>query len=324
VLYAFTYNDPDGNGVNDTFGLCAQAKAGSFASIFGAYGIPCSITNNYSVIIQDDNTVTIWVKHPNFLESIKYIRQLIKDGLVEPDWLTISQIDMFGKLWTGVAGAIDFQCVGPTNNWMPARYTENPPPTFGFPVITGPYGDHGTAKRFSSVTEGYVITAAADVAACMRIADYCKTLEGNSLLHLGVEGVMYKWIDKGNGVFEYLGDYVDSTVHRNAGGYVYSFLFQPKDNAEIRTLNTQTREGVAQAWNEGLDNTANIVATLQTRTDYGADMDQVIAEMYAELLSTTGDLQAIYDSYIAEWEKIGGSEWEIEVNKAWVDQGSSN
>ena len=114
VYSAFTNYDPDGNGKKDTFGLATDSDPRSFDSIFGAYGIPANKNN----IVLDDGTVSIYTKHPNYLEAIKYIRRLINDGLVEPDWLTIPPMDKFGKMWNGVAGAMEFQCVGPTNNWI--------------------------------------------------------------------------------------------------------------------------------------------------------------------------------------------------------------
>ena len=64
-------------------------------------------------------------------------------------------------------------------------------------------------------------------------------------------------------------------------------------------MNEQTREGVKQAWDQGID-WAYITSPSQVRIDCGADMDQVINEMIAELLSTKEDLQTIYDSYIEE------------------------
>jgi putative aldouronate transport system substrate-binding protein len=319
VLYAFTNNDPDGNGKKDTFGLAANTLHRGFSTIFGAFGIPRDGT-----IILSDGTLTTWVKHPKFLDAITYIRKLINDGLVEPDWATIPQMDMFGKLWNGVAGAMEWECVGPTNNWMPSRYTEAVPPTFDFPIIRGPDGTHGVPSVFPNYTSGYVISAKADVDAALRIANFCKTPEASDLLYLGVENVMYRWTNKADGKFEYLGNYSDPSTHRAAGGFCYWDLFVPANNAQLRTLNKQTQDGVAQAYAEGLSNAANIIATLQSRLEYGAEMDQVINELYANVLSTRGDVKTVYDRYIREWEVAGGTAWEKEVNAAWKAQGSRN
>ena len=316
VFYAFTYNDPDKNGRQDTFGLTVGVSPYAFSTVYGAYGIP-----KRSNIILDDGSVTTWVKHPQFLEAVTYIRRLIEDKLVEPDWATIPQMDMFGKLWNGVAGALEWECVGPTNNWMPGRYTEAVPPTFGFPVIKGPQGKHGTPKSFANYMGGYVISAKADIDAAIRIADYCKRPEGSDLLYLGVEGVMFQWTNKADGKYEYLGQYKDDIVHRAAGGFCYWDLFVPFDNAQLRTLNQQTQEGVAQAYAEGLENTANIIAVLQSRVNFGAELDQIINEMEAQLYVTNENLRTVYDRYMREWERAGGTEWEKEANDAWNAQG---
>ena len=56
-------------------------------------------------------------------------------------------------------------------------------------------------------------------------------------------------------------------------------------------------------------------------SECGADMDQIIDEMFAELLTTDEDkMQAVYDDYIAQWEAAGGSDWEEEVTELWKAQ----
>ena len=92
-----------------------------------------------------------------------------------------------------------------------------------------------------------------------------------------------------------------------------------KDFAEIRTFNKQTQDGVALARKNGISY-VNIVQPLESRTEYGADMDQIIDEMYVDLLVADSDLQPIYDTYIKEWEEIGGKEWEQEATAAWKEE----
>lgn len=317
VMQAFTYNDPNENGKQDTFGLAANADFLAFDSIFGAYGIPASAT---SAIELSDGTVTTWVKHENFLEAMTYIKKLIDDGLVEPEWATITKMDMFGKLWTGQAGAMSFQCAGPTNNWMPSRYTEDPVPTFDFGIIAGPDGQHGVASNFAKVNKGYLISAdCEDIEAAVRVADYCMSEEGNELLYFGVEGVMFQWIDEAAGKYEYLGEYTDSATHRANGGFVYAEFMKPNNNCEIRTLNEQSRMGTQLAYDEMLPS-VNIIEVLESRSNYGADLDQIIKEMYAAMLTSKGDMKAIYDEYIERWNKEGGLEYEKEATAAWKAQ----
>lgn len=315
VMHAFTFDDPDKNGKNDTFGLAADSSIKSFDPIFGAYGIPFD-----SAIELEDGTVTTWAKHKNFLDAMTYIRKLMNDGLVEPEWATITNMDMFGKLWTGQAGALNFQCAGPTNNWMPARYTEDPAPTFDFAVIAGPDGKHGVKPNFALVTKGYLISAdCEDVEAALRVADYCNSEEGNELLYFGVEDVMFRWIDEASGKYEYIGEYTDSATHRANGGFVYAEFMKPINNCELRTMNEQSKAGTQLAYDEMLP-AVNIIRSLETRQDYGADLDQIIKEMYVAIITADGDIKAIYDEYMKRWDSEGGLEYEKEATEAWKEQ----
>ena len=321
VMHAFTYDDPDQNGVDDTFGysfsLSTLTAANSCCpNIFGAFGI----AKRRDMVMEDGN-VTTWVKHPHFLEAMQYIKRLIDDGVCEPDYVSIPTMSMFEKFWNGTSGCMEWECVGPTNNWMPGRYTENPAPEIGFTILEGPYGDAGTAANYVSSTEGWVVSAdCKNMEGVARIANYLMTEEGSNLLYLGVEGVMYNWVDKEAGTIERLGEYADDAVHRANGGYCYWQLFSPASNALLRTLNKQTREGVQLAYDNPID-WAYVEGISEVYAEYGADMDQIINEMIAELLAADeADMQDIYDSYIAEWESVGGSDWETEVTALWNAQ----
>lgn len=321
VMHAFTYDDPDGNGQDDTFGysfslstMVGTGRTGQ--NLFGAFGIAKG-----HAMVMEDGTVTSWVKHPKFLDAMRYLRGLVQDGVCEPDYISIPNVNMFEKLWNGTSGCIEWECVGPTNNWMPGRYVEDPVPTFGFAELAGPDGDQGTSACYPSVTSGWVFSAKCkNLEGAARIANYCISEEGSDLLTLGVEDVMYKWVDKENGEIEYLNEYKDSATHRAAGGYCYVDMFRPYDHAEFRTLNKQTQEGVKQAWANGID-WAQIVSASQVRIDCGADMDQIVNEMFAELLTTDEDkMQEVYDDYINQWNEAGGTDWEAEVTQLWNEQ----
>lgn len=321
VMHAFTYDDPDGNGQDDTFGysfslenMRGNGKNGQ--GLFGAFGIAKG-----RPMEMEDGTVTTWVKHPEFLNAMKYVKSLIDDGVCEPDYVSIPQINMFEKLWNGTSGCMEWECVGPTNNWMPGRYVEDPAPEFGFATLKGPDGKFGNVAVYNNTSVGWCFSAESkNLEGAARIADYCMSEEGSDLLTLGVEGVMYNWIDKEAGTIEYLGEYTDTATHRAAGGYCYYTLFRPFSNAEFRTLNAQTREGTTEAWSQGID-WVNLREVSQVYTDYGADMDQIINEMFAELLTTDEDkMQEVYDNYIQEWENAGGSDWEAEVTQLWKEQ----
>lgn len=156
AMHAFTYDDPDGNGQNDTIGysfsLSTMVGAGRTGSnLFGAFGIAKG-----HPMVMEDGTVGSWVKHPKFLDAVKYIKDLVDDGVCEPGYVSIPNVNMFEKVWNGTSGCIEWECVGPTNNWMTGRYVENPAPEFDFPVIKGPDGNYGTSASYTNSTSGWV------------------------------------------------------------------------------------------------------------------------------------------------------------------------
>ncbi len=192
VMHAFTYDDPDGNGENDTVGIVfTMTQTNQWEPIFGAFGI-----NYNGNVLLEDGTVTTYMKHPHYLEAIEYLRRLYQDGSMDPTFATMPAMTAHESLWSGRCGAYGFQGVGTTNNWYPGRYTfecpEDPAEIFGFTVIEGPYGDKGTPKRYPGNTNGFVIPATCkNPEAALKLINFLYTEEGDELTYLGIEGVMY-------------------------------------------------------------------------------------------------------------------------------------
>lgn len=317
VLKAFTENDPNQNGKKDTYGMTCNMNlyTSTFSSIFGAYGIP--LGRNIQL---DDGTVTTWFKHPLVLDAFKYLQKLYNEGLIEPDFATIPNMDMFSKLWTGVTGVIIFQCVGPTNNWMPSRYIEDPPPTFGFARLAGPGGSGGVPKVYPEYGSGWVLASSCEYPIdAVLLADYLTSEEGDELLYLGVEGVMFRWIDKEAGQYERIPPYNDDATHRAAGAFVYHGMFAGRNNTEVRLFNQQTREGVEFAHSMALED-AFIISSFQEDIEYKAALDAIIAEAFAQLIVTSGNIEDEYTEFIKRWDEEGGLIWQAAATKIYNEE----
>lgn len=79
MLYAFTYNDPDGNGVDDTIGMEMTLYTGPFDIIQTWFG--CG--NGWQDV--DGQLVPVWMTDEYF-EAVEYIKKLYDDGLMPKDW----------------------------------------------------------------------------------------------------------------------------------------------------------------------------------------------------------------------------------------------
>ena len=322
VFKAFTLEDPDDNGQNDTYGFVGRVgTSANFENIFAAYGIPMGCK-----IVLEDGTVTTYMKHENYLKVIEYFRKLYQEGLMDPDFATMSQMESFERLWNGKVGMLGFRAVGITNNWYPGRYTfevpENPEDIFAQILLKSEV----TGETVGAVAEHVGTTGCscaisakcANPEAALKLINYMNfTKEGQELIYLGVEGVMFQWTDEANGKYERLGDYKDDTLHRAAGGFVYGFGMT-EDNAEFRTMNACTRE-MQEKEKEVATDYAFIPVTLEASSEYGTSLSDIEWEAFANLIVTTGDVQAEYEEFLARWDEEGGQEYEEEATAWWAE-----
>ena len=76
MLYAFTYNDPDGNGVDDTVGLGLDNWSGVFNIMMTWFGVP----NEWGI---DSNGDLIYkVETEEYITALKAFRELYSEGVI--------------------------------------------------------------------------------------------------------------------------------------------------------------------------------------------------------------------------------------------------
>ena len=81
MLYAFTYEDPDGNGVDDTIGMEMTSYTGVFDIIQTWFGVG----NGWAEV--DGNLVPVF-EQEEYLEALNWIKKCYDDGLMPSDWAT--------------------------------------------------------------------------------------------------------------------------------------------------------------------------------------------------------------------------------------------
>lgn len=103
VLYAFTFNDPDGNGSKDTWGMSGNSKTydGFFEDIFGAYGV---LPFNW---IEVDGKAAYGGLQEGTVEGIRLLAQWYEEGLIHPDFITDDRNTLGEKLTNGVTGFLN-------------------------------------------------------------------------------------------------------------------------------------------------------------------------------------------------------------------------
>lgn len=198
---AIKVNDLNGNGdPNDEIPLALEQGTNgerSMASLLNAFGIRASSDCQFCVL--DDGTYTMVYEHPRYREFLETIQGLYKEGLIDPEFATRTQAELFT--------AMDSNLVGTTMTWAErARISTNTNREAGdadalwtcVAPITGPYGDQMTQER-AGVTNVWCISA--DAAAAGKVEDILRLFnwnfspEGNMLYNYGIEGVSYDMVD---------------------------------------------------------------------------------------------------------------------------------
>ena len=77
----FTYDDPDGNGVDDTYGLCLCKYTGPLDIIQASFGAG----NQWKEV---DGKLVPTHQTPEYMEALNWMKKMYEEGLVYKDWAT--------------------------------------------------------------------------------------------------------------------------------------------------------------------------------------------------------------------------------------------
>lgn len=115
VLHAFTYNDPDRNGKDDTYGFTFRQNMSWFHTFYGYFGLS-RWTNNaaHHVFPVEDGKVKYEALLPRYKKYVEFVCELYEDGVFAPgnlikkssDW----KADIFGNkagMWSHQSTRID-------------------------------------------------------------------------------------------------------------------------------------------------------------------------------------------------------------------------
>lgn len=173
MLIAMRDGDPNQNGLKDeipiTFSTDAQFSVSAFEYIFGAYGLAVSD----SLLDVSEGKVGCSAQDDRFRQAIKYIADLYKEGLIDPDAFVMDQAQWKAKANSNPA------IVGVSPNWDYNDNISDPQVLAQYGMMPPLWGDDGTRPCvYSPAMYGYnrgsgVITKACkNPEAAMRWIDY--------------------------------------------------------------------------------------------------------------------------------------------------------
>lgn len=194
MLYAFTYNDPDGNGVQDTIGMEMTSYTGVFDIIQTWFG--CG--NGWAEV--DGKLIPVWMQDEYF-EAVDYIKKLYDDGLMPADWASRPTDTWSDGVKKGDNGVyIDVMGNG-KRIWQYFLAEESYTPSVVNPEEAASMELYGAVNGHTLATAGYngYFTLSAPtcdteekILAALSFLDKLSEPEMLLLLQYGIEGVNYE------------------------------------------------------------------------------------------------------------------------------------
>ena len=141
VAVAFTTQDPDGNGQDDTYGIGGfiegEGIGRRFNYILGAFGVP-DVWN-----FMDPETFGLNIRNPKYEDALAFFTKMNEAGVIDPDWPTLKKDEFRARWKQGLFGIMweDFAALTNKSNYTP--FDENFPDAEWIPLAApvGPDGD---------------------------------------------------------------------------------------------------------------------------------------------------------------------------------------
>jgi len=330
VAEAFVTQDPDGNGEDDTIGLCLDTYYANFSArgIFWAYGAAAS--NDYWMPM-DDGSVGYGMVQEQAKDGLKWLNEMYNEGLINQDFATLALGDQSKLIASNTCGMF-YAC-----HWyaMYINAVKDQVPDAEWTVILAPGTDGNPATVYANVdTNGmYCVNAQCEhpEALFALLNAYAEKLFGENNdfeNYFACEETSNLWQD--SPVFLLQAD-VDLLPHRQMkealangtldeltgvgaaywkyisdGSLTYQLEFGPEGSCF--NLVDETYPDII-VWNayQGINT--------NTQSLRWSGMQEIIDKAYLEMITGNyDDIDAAFDQMVNDWMNAGGTDVTQEVN----------
>ncbi|HPF87253.1 MAG TPA: extracellular solute-binding protein [Candidatus Limiplasma sp.] len=348
LMYKFAKDDPDGDGVDDTYGLSSDGMR----LVFGAYGInpgACDGRNDHSYFQLIDGQVQWAAATEQYREALTLLAKWYADGVIDPEFITGENT---GGYWaishSFVNGRIGMTVRGNYYHWvMPGMYqdydadgnltdvvagavanefiTANPDSELVYgSTVEGPYGQG--VKSWNLLAQFYVFSpsATADEGKFTRIMDIMNYMElqyktegtedKQEVLEFmyGEEGTYWFWKDKEVGEYGLTELYYDTYPEFAAVDEYGPTQWGPS------LATKQTSKAAQFAYSLGYDENgiANLIQfSLPAMAEYQSNLTSLKDSWMINFITGKASTETDWDAYLAEMNAAGLDEMLAEVQE---------
>lgn len=316
MMYKFTYNDPDGNGKNDTYGLELVKYVGPLDIIQTWFGVG----NEW---VEKDGKLIPVHQTPEFMTALRWMRKMYADGLVRPDWPSVDSGTFGDALRKGQAGIfIDVMDSG-KRIWN--YYKQNDirsvvnPDQVATMTLLGPI--EGVTLATSGHNGYYLITkdgakTEQDVINCLTYLDRINDPEMLVLADYGLEGVTYELNADGDIVmYNKLTVAQTPQVGLNQSITYFPYLESPKPHlvktdSDLAADAAFARNKAVAVFNPALGYLANSSVNAEVGTDIEQIIDDARTQYVCGLIDDAG-----FAAAAKAWADRGGTRLIAEINQ---------
>lgn len=309
VLNAFTFNDPDGNGKGDTYGLSTNGTITNmdvtcFMPIFGAYGVQ---PNRY---FEKDGAVYNPVLTENYKNALAYCYELYSvDKVVDPDVFVVqgdaalqnivnSKVGSAVGWWSLVCEVLNDQQkmkeIQPNAEWVVVN------------DLKGPEGDYGMLGNNLNTFTVSIASTTKNVEKCLELLNYLGSDEGFMLSCYGEQGIHYTVDEIGN----FLARTEEGTTAMNDKWLdtLSQYVYRVMEYQEILcTINPHYRQYQQAAMNSKLYQNIFEGITTEASTMYLSDVNQILLDWSVRFITGKESLDN-FDMFVQEYKVSGGDE----------------
>jgi putative aldouronate transport system substrate-binding protein len=325
VMKAFTEKDPDGNGRADTYGYGAfieinkneEGLGRRFDPFFGAFGV--AGTWNLTKAGAGLN-----VRKSAYFDALSYVKRIVDEKVIDPNWSSYGKDDFRAAWKQGRFGIMREQNAAYASESNYAPFDKNFP-SGEWALIDPPKGPKGDLA-VGVYTQGYRIYAiskkAADAGkgpAIAKLLEWMSSDEGYFLLGYGEKGVNYMIGADGSPTVEGIPDAAKgySRPEMQPITQLRNMVFY---NGEIELI---SRYPTYKAPTSGKTMSAlTVLFDMQKRPwtpniggdalpNPNADLKRFYEQGVVEFVTGRRQLtKANWDAWVAEFDKLGGAQWE--------------
>lgn len=332
ILLAFTNDDPDGDGQNNTYGMLPFNNNTNWGmSYFGAYGLGLGYN-----LIEDDQLKPALISEA-YRDALINLADWYEQGIIDPEWTTLDEQNAWEKYQSGSIGYyIAQRTYLAQESWTEGRAPHNilnadpDAKLLAFPGEVGPEGKSGQASYLpvTLLGDAHHISASvtdAELARYLQMFDFINHDPGGIWTNFGVPGEHSEWAAKP--YKSTLRVKPEFTPEEGEIGFMaYRHRTYPGDSfywlSELKTVELMDRHFAhpdvveEMAIRPATYDLFNETEQTEITEYYGGQLDTITSEFRTQAITGEIDVEAEWDAYVQRYLDSGGTELIEEMEKA--------